>query len=84
MHLKIDHYNVNKCVDFELFFQKNLLPKELQKIDPAFLNLGSDNVMRALSPVCREVTEKEKDLIKLRYKLSKMSNHINNERKTCT
>jgi hypothetical protein len=56
-------------LDFEMFFQKSLLPKELQKVNPALLGLNSGNMMRALSPVCREVSEQERDLIKLKWSL---------------
>ena len=56
-------------IDFELFFQKELLPKELQKVNPMLLGLTPGSPLRTLSPVCREVTEEEKDIIKMKYKL---------------
>jgi len=75
MHLTFDR-NENKrelsdSKDFEKFYQKSLLPKELQKVNPALLGLmpGTATPMRALSPVCREITEEEKDLIRIKYTL---------------
>jgi hypothetical protein len=57
--------------DFETFYQRSILPKELQKLNPALLGINPRSVtpMRSLSPVCREVSEEEKDLIRIKYKL---------------
>lgn len=56
-------------LDFEIFYHKSLLPKELQKVNPNLLGINSGNLMRALSPVLREVTDAEKEMIKIKYKL---------------
>lgn len=39
--------------DFEQFYQKSLLPKELQKINPALLGIANNSAtpLRTLSPV---------------------------------
>jgi len=51
-----------------MFYQKSLLPKELKKLNPALYGMNS-NLMRAMSPVYREPTEEEKDIIKIKYDL---------------
>lgn len=62
---------LSESKDFESFYQRSILPKELQKLNPALLGLspGCVTPMRSLSPACREVTEEEKDLIRIKYKL---------------
>ena len=62
---------LSESKDFEQFYQKSLLPKELQKVNPALLgiNSGISTPMRALSPIQREITQEEKDLIKIKYDL---------------
>ena len=57
--------------DFEQFYQRSLLPKELQRVNPALLGMNNVNnsPFRTLSQISREVTEEEKDLIRLKYKL---------------
>ena len=56
-------------IDFEKFYQKSILPKELQNINPVLFGADTQNILRALSPVWREPTEQEKDLIKIKYEL---------------
>mmetsp|Transcript_7909 Transcript_7909/g.8971 ORF Transcript_7909/g.8971 Transcript_7909/m.8971 type:complete len:132 (-) Transcript_7909:33-428(-) len=73
---------LSESKDFELFFQKAILPKELQKVNPALLGLTPGSPMRTISPMCREVTEEEKEYIKMKYKLNKMNTRLNNDRKT--
>lgn len=63
--------DLSESKDFEKFYQRSLLPKELQKVNPALLNIhgATGTPLRSLSPISREVTEEEKDLIRLKYKL---------------
>ena len=63
--------DLTESKDFEQFYQRSLLPKELQRVNPALLGINSSNnsQLRTFSQVSREVTEEEKDLIRLKYKL---------------
>ena len=66
-----------------------MLPKELKKLNPALYGMDSSNLMRAISPVYREPTEKEKDIIKMKFEVlyvscltnRKMNNKFTNHRK---
>jgi len=67
--------------DFDQFYKQSLLPKELKKLNPALYGMDSSNLMRAISPVYREPTEKEKDIIKMKFEVLKMNNKFTNHRK---
>lgn len=62
-------YFTSNLIDFENFYQKSLLPKELKKLNPALYGRDTSSLMRWISPVYREPTEEEKDIIKIKYDL---------------
>jgi hypothetical protein len=69
--------------DFEVFLQKSILPKELQKVNPALLGIGTES-RNINSPMNfntkREITDEERDIIRMKYKLKKMNTKLGKER----
>lgn len=72
--------------DYETFFQKQLLPKELRNINPNLLKLipraTSNGMMTSKNTVYepkREVTEEEKRLITMKYNLKRLNTLHNKE-----
>jgi hypothetical protein len=72
--------------DYETFFQKQLLPKELRNINPNLLKLipraTSNGMMTSNTSAYepkREVTEEEKRLITMKYNLKRLNTLHNKE-----
>lgn len=72
--------------DYETFYQKQLLPKELRNINPNLLKLiprATSNGMMTADPSKyepkREVTEEEKNLISMKYNIKRLNTLHNKE-----
>jgi hypothetical protein len=81
----LNKLNKTELEDFSTFLEKETRPKELRNINPALLELStrvisdlSGNVQKKIEKFKpkREITEEEKDLIKLKYNMKRLETNL--------
>lgn len=57
---------------FDEYLKKQILPKDMRKLNPELLQLQSSKLAQATT----EVSKEQKELIEMKYKLSKMTRKL--------
>lgn len=70
--------------DYETFFKKQCLPKNLRNVDVKVLQMNTrTNAMNISSKMIEtiEISEEQRKMIKLKYELKKIETHLQSEKK---